>query len=56
MFLLHYIDAPFIFARDVQEGSDYADIDIGALFVYDTALSTTQIAENYNATKSRFGL
>ena len=48
------INAPFIFARDVQEGSDYADIDIGALFVYSSALSTSQIADNYNATKSRF--
>lgn len=50
------INAPFIFGRDVQEGTDYADIDVGALYVYDTALSTTQIAQNYNATKSRYGL
>lgn len=49
-------DAPFIFGRDVQEGSDYADIDIGALFVYNKALNTTEIANNFNATKTRFGL
>lgn len=50
------INAPFIFARDVQEGTDYADIDIGALYVYNKALSTSEIAENFNATKTRFGL
>lgn len=49
-------NAPFIFGRDVQEGSDFADIDVGALYVYSRALSTTEIAENYNATKTRFGL
>ena len=50
------IDAPFVFGRDVQEGTDYANIDIGALYVYNAALTTTQIADNYNATKTRFGL
>lgn len=50
------IDAPFIFARDVQEGTDYADINIGALYVYNRALSTTEIADNFNTTKTRYGL
>ena len=50
------IDAPFIFARDVQEGTDYADINIGALYVYNKALSTSEIADNYTATKTRYGL
>jgi hypothetical protein len=50
------INAPFIFARDVQEGTDYADINIGALYVYNRALSTAEIAENFNTTKARYGL
>lgn len=50
------LTAPFIFGRDVQEGTDYADIDLGAFYVYDKALTTAEIASNYNATKSRYGL
>ncbi len=49
-------NAPFVFGRDVQEGSDYADIDIGALYVYNKALTTSEISQNYDATKTRFGL
>ena len=50
------INANFVFGRDIQEGTDYADINIGALYVYNRALSTTEIADNYNATKTRYGL
>lgn len=50
------IDAPFVFGIDLAGGTDYANVDIGALYVYDRALSTAEIANNFNATKTRFGL
>jgi len=34
----------------------FLDGDMGAFFFYDKVLSSTEVTQNYNATKSRFGL
>lgn len=36
--------------------STFLEGDIGAFFFYDKVLSSTEVTQNYNATKSRFGL
>lgn len=37
-------------------GSEYAEMYLGPLKVYNTALSSDQVLQNYNAHKERFGL
>jgi hypothetical protein len=41
--------------RDDTVGT-FLDGDMGAFFFYDKVLSSTEVTQNYNATKSRFGL
>ena len=37
-------------------GSVYAEVDLGVLRLYNSALTATQVSQNFNAQKSRFGL
>lgn len=39
-----------------KAGSTYGNFNIGSIKIYNKALSATEALQNYNATKSRFGL
>jgi hypothetical protein len=39
-----------------QDVANYWGGGVSIIRVYDTALDSTQVAQNYNAQKSRFGL
>jgi hypothetical protein len=39
-----------------KAGSTYGNFNIGSIKIYNKALSATEVLQNYNATKSRFGL
>ena len=46
----------FTIARLANQPTDYrSDIDIAQVLIYDRELSATEVAQNYNTTKSRFG-
>ena len=42
--------------QSVQEGSPYPVMKVGAFYVYNKALTNQEITDNYNNTKSRYGL
>ncbi len=45
------------FPRGVQEGAfNFCPADVGAFYLYNTAVSQEDIIRNYDATKSRYGL
>jgi hypothetical protein len=49
--------APLQFPRGIQEtGSNFCPADVGAFYLYNTALSQEDIIRNYDATKSRYNL
>ena len=49
--------APMQFPRGIQEGSfNYCPADVGAFYLYNTAVSQEDIIRNYDATKTRYGL
>jgi predicted RNA-binding protein with TRAM domain len=49
--------APLQFPRGIQEGSfNYCPADVGAFYLYNTAVSQEDIIRNYDATKTRYGL
>lgn len=49
--------APLQFPRGIQEtGSNFCPADIGAFYLYNSALSQETIIRNFDATKSRYGL
>lgn len=37
-------------------GSEYAEVDLGVLRIYNSALTAAQVSQNFNAQKGRFGL
>ena len=39
-----------------KAGSSYGNFDMGSVKIYNRALSATEVLQNFNATKSRFGL
>jgi hypothetical protein len=47
--------APLQFPRGIQEGG-YCPADVGAFYLYNTAVSQEDIIRNYDATKTRYGL
>jgi len=47
---------PLRFARAVDSFWSYFGGNVGQIMQYDRALNTTELTENYNATKTRFGL
>jgi hypothetical protein len=47
---------PFLIGRQGELSSEYFSGNLGSTLVYNRALSATEIAQNYNATKTRFGL
>ena len=50
-------NAPLQFPRGIQDTTfNFCPADVGAFYVYNTILSQTQIIQNYDATKSRYGL
>ena len=51
-------DAPLQFPRGIQttEYNTYCPADVGALYLYDRAVSQQDIIRNYDATKARYGL
>lgn len=48
--------APIQFPKGIQQGSTYRQADVGAFYLYNTAVSQEDIIRNYDATKSRYGL
>jgi hypothetical protein len=49
--------APLQFPRGIQEGSfNFCPADVGAFYLYNTALSQETIIRNFDATKSRYSL
>jgi hypothetical protein len=49
--------APLQFPRGIQNvGSNFAPADVGAFYVYDTALSQETIIRNFDATKATYGV
>ena len=49
--------APLQFPRGVQEiGANFCPADVGAFYLYNTALSQENIIRNYDATKSRYNI
>lgn len=52
---MSYPGAPLQFPRGVQEGSShFCPADVGAFYLYNTALSQEDIIRNYDATKPRY--
>jgi hypothetical protein len=47
---------PFLIGRQGELSSEYFSGNLGNTLVYNRALSTAEIAQNYLATKTRFGL
>lgn len=49
--------APLQFPRGIQEANtNFCPADVGAFYLYNTAVSQEDIIRNYDATKSRYGL
>ncbi len=49
--------APLQFPRGIQEtNANFCPADVGAFYLYNTAVSQEDIIRNYDATKSRYGL
>jgi hypothetical protein len=44
------------FFRNGFTGDTFSEVDLGVLRVYGSALSSSEISQNFNAQKSRFGL
>ena len=50
-------NAPIQFPRGIQQGAfNYAPADVGAFYVYNTALSQETIIRNFDATKPTYGV
>ena len=50
-------NAPIQFPRGIQESTfNFCPADVGAFYLYNTAVSQEDIIRNYDATKSRYGL
>ena len=50
-------NADLQFPRGIQNsGAGYCPADVGAFYYYNVALTQAQIIQNYDATKSRYGL
>ena len=47
-------DRIFINHSPTTSGSDYTDLSLGYLRIYNRALSSAEVTQNYNATKNRF--
>ena len=47
---------PFIIGKQGELSAEYFDGRISNVLVYNRALSATEVLQNYNATKTRFGL
>jgi hypothetical protein len=53
----HPAAAPLQFPRGIQEGAtNFAPADVGAFYVYNTALSQETIIKNFDATKAIYGV
>lgn len=50
------IDSTAFFVNGFPGGTRYTFADLGVLRLYDSALTATQVSQNFNAQKSRFGL
>jgi hypothetical protein len=49
--------APLQFPRGIQEANfNFCPADVGAFYLYNTALSQETIIRNFDATKSRYNL
>jgi hypothetical protein len=48
-------NAPCIIGARLQENTDYTQGSIGSVNIYNRALTSAEILQNYNATKTRFG-
>jgi hypothetical protein len=48
-------NAPLIIGSRLQENGDYAQGAIGSVNIYNRALSSSELIQNFNATKTRFG-
>ena len=47
--------APLQFPRGIQDGLfNFCPADVGAFYLYNTALTQEQIIQNFDATKSRY--
>jgi titin len=46
--------APLQFPKGIQEGNSFCPADVGAFYLYNTAVSQEDIIRNYDATKSRY--
>jgi hypothetical protein len=49
-----YNEAPLQFPKGIQEGDSFCPADVGAFYLYDTAVSQEDIIRNYDATKTRY--
>ena len=49
-------DPDFIYLNSVEGTSDYLDSSLSMCMIYNRALTATEMLQNYNATKGRFGL
>lgn len=49
-------NAPLQFPRSIQGWDNFAPTDVGAFYVYNTALSQEDVIRNFDATKSTYGL
>ena len=49
-------DPDFIYLNSVEGTSDYLDSSLSMCMIYNRSLTATEMLQNYNATKGRFGL
>ena len=49
-------DPDFIYLNSYEGTSDYLDSSLSMCMIYNRALTATEMLQNYNATKGRFGL
>jgi hypothetical protein len=50
------VATPFRLGRDTRDGTTCLNGKIGNVKLYNKALTAAEVLQNYNATKSRFGL
>ena len=53
---IYYVDNYIGIGRDASAASSFFTGNIGQVLIYNKALSSTEVLQNYNATKTRFGL
>ena len=49
-------DAPLRIGQGIQDSAGHPAMDVGQFYFYNKALTEQEITDNYNATKSRYGL